>query len=124
MNARATTELLRNQAKYNKAMLDYINNRGDLCQGWSKLGFTNFATDRRSEQRIDKMQMQGMFKSDLDANVCFKHRLNDGTKHKFAANKDSKEKLNNSLHMLRNTTTDIRIGESNNNSNNNELFNK
>ena len=64
-----------------------------------------------------------MFKSDLDANVCFKHRLNDGTKHKFAANKDSKEKLNNSLHMLRNTTTDIRIGESNNNSNNNELFN-
>ena len=27
MNARATTELLRNQAKYNKAMLDYINNQ-------------------------------------------------------------------------------------------------
>lgn len=27
MNARATTELLRNQAKYNKAMLDYINNK-------------------------------------------------------------------------------------------------
>ena len=96
---------------------------GDLCQGWSKLGFTNFATDRRSEQRIEKMHMQGLFKSDLDANVCFKPRLNDGTKLKSAANKDSKEKLNNSLHMLRNTTTDIRIGESNNNSNNNELFN-
>lgn len=27
MNVRATTELLRNQAKYNKAMLDYINNQ-------------------------------------------------------------------------------------------------
>lgn len=27
MNARATTELLRNQAKYNKAKLDYINNK-------------------------------------------------------------------------------------------------
>ena len=27
MNARDTTELLRNQAKYNKAMLDYINNK-------------------------------------------------------------------------------------------------